>query len=119
MRILSPELRKRSHKPTSSMRETVLRLSFYELKERPGRVAQGSPGGIDQPNLPLDLELRYLDLDQRSFFEVLLDTHFWQKGHTLVPLHHQANRLDGWHLHVHVQTDFVPLKLAKDRIAVV
>src|ERR1039458_3529464 len=74
-------------------------LPPHHLQERPRRMAQHPPRGIDQPDLALHVQLFHLHLAQQSLLDLLLHAHARQKGHALVVLHQLADRPNGGHFH--------------------
>src|SRR4051794_18968767 len=81
-------------------------------------MAERSPSRVDEPYLALTIEFLHPDFPQQILIYFLLDTHAWEKCDALVFLNHAPYRFDGWHLHVHVERDFVALEFTKHNFSI-
>src|SRR5690348_12633037 len=81
-------------------------------------MTQGPPSRVSQADLSLHIQLLHANFPQQIRFDFLLHAHARKECHALVILHQPANGLHRWHLYIHIQRHFLPLKLAQDRFAI-
>src|ERR1017187_3920747 len=63
-----------------------------EFEEGAGGVAQGAAGGVEEADLPLDVQLLDAHFAEQALLDFLFDTHARQEGYAGVVLHRSEER---------------------------